>query len=201
MPLTIPLTIGYYDPSKDFEEQDADLNVDAAGGFVHLKHEFKHYAPQGGTLVITLVRRYIYGSGTSTMLVNRFKANEKGGDGIYTKIMVVPNLRTNAEAGFIVAAELDLFEREQGTFTFSSYHDVWLTSLGKSVRIIASVFDLDVIWPIQQVQISFETQDKIVYKVTASPLQPILSTEVLAQRAIDRLDPQNRPLVDIITGL
>lgn len=199
MPTTIPLTIGYYDPSKDFTEQDNDLNVDSAGGFVHLKEEFQHYAPAGGTLVLTLTRRYIYGANTSVMLVNRFKANEKGGDGIYTKIMIVPTVRTNTEAGYIIAAELALFEQTLGSFTFNSYNNVWLNSLGKAVRIIADVLDLDVTWPIQQVQITAETADRLVYKVTASPLSPILSTEVLAQRAIDRLDPQNRPRIEVAT--
>jgi hypothetical protein len=148
---TINFTLATLDPSKSIAEQPGDdytAYIDQANGKIFLKQPKSFYAPNGGTETVIEVQIYASGEAIATGLQSQFLAAEMAGDGLYTQVIFNEQAMSNGECDQQARAELAFLTQLRGGFSFNTFENV---SLLDGIRYKDTVDQVDVTWPIQQI--------------------------------------------------
>ncbi len=148
---TINFTLAFLDPSKSISEQPGDdytAYIDQANGKIFLKQPKSFYAPQGGTETVIEVQIYASGEAIATGLQAQFLAAEMAGDGLYTQVIFNEQAMSDGECQQQANAELAFLTQLRGGFSFNTFERV---SLLDGIRYKDTVDQVDVTWPIQQI--------------------------------------------------
>lgn len=148
---TINFTLAFLDPSKPLSEQPGDdytAYIDQANGKIFLKQPKSFYAPNGGTETVIEVQIYASGEAIATGLQAQFLAAEMAGDGLYTQVIFNEQAMSDGECQQQANAELAFLTQLRGGFSFNTFERV---SLLDGIRYKDTVDQVDVTWPIQQI--------------------------------------------------
>jgi hypothetical protein len=148
---TINFTLAFLDPSKSIAEQPGDdytAYIDQANGKIFLKQPKSFYAPNGGTETVIEVQIYASGEAIATGLQAQFLAAEMAGDGLYTQVIFNEQAMSDGECQQQANAELAFLTQLRGGFSFNTFEQV---SLLDGIRYKDTVDQVDVTWPIQQI--------------------------------------------------
>lgn len=149
---TINFTLAFLDPSKSVADQPGDdytAYIDQANGKIFLKQPKSFYAPSGGTETVIEIQIYAYGEAINQQLQKAFASAEQAADGLYTKVSFNEQAMGNGECEQQARAELAFLTQLRGSFSFSTFERV---SLLDGIRYRDTVDQVDVTWPIQQIE-------------------------------------------------